>query len=271
MVVDHVKLCNKAAEHIMELLATWRSMYALRYVPIMWIQIVYSAGTIFLLSAAQASSGPRVATQSLSHSLLQAELCIQYLSEAGKSWQTARHVQEILQKLLAQLRTHMEARSLEPIKRRNSKKRKSISNAHPSPPREGSSAIPISRSPTSSLHDSGSPYSSSPERIRNSTFPSSPPTFDAGSNNQYGDYQYVPTYDGDGGFGGAGNFTFSAIPGGGNLNPQNFLTFGDPGFTGFDGRYFQQDYDPNQNAQLESQAYEMDGFDPFWMNDRVFF
>jgi hypothetical protein len=84
----------------MELLGTWRSLYTLRYVPITLIQVVFSAGTVFLLSAVQAASGVRLAQVTFSHSLSQAELCIQYLLESGKSFQCANHIAGILGNLL---------------------------------------------------------------------------------------------------------------------------------------------------------------------------
>jgi hypothetical protein len=245
-------------------------LYALRYVPIMWIQIVYSAGTIFLLAAAQASSGSRIAVQSLSHSLSQVELCIQYLSEAGKSWQTARHVKEILQKLLAQLTTRMETRTLEPGSRRNSKRRKSSLNTRSlSPSREELSAIAVPHSPTSPVHEEDSPFPSSPEQIRNPFFPSSAPSsLNAASYNQYD--QYMSAFGGNGGFGTAGQFGFPGIPGSRNLNPQPFLSFGDPGLTGFDGGHFQQDSDPAQIGHPETQGRGMDAFDHFWASSDFF-
>jgi hypothetical protein len=84
----------------MDLLGTWHSSYTLRYVPIILIQVAFSAGTIFLLSAIQATSGERLARTSLHHSLSQAELCIQYLNEVGQSYQGAKNVADALTNLL---------------------------------------------------------------------------------------------------------------------------------------------------------------------------
>jgi hypothetical protein len=247
------QLCDMAAERIMELLATWRSLYGFRYVPIMWIQIVYSAGTIFLLSAAQARSGPQIVTQSSSHSLLQVELCTQYLSEAGKSWQTAHIVKEILQKLLTQLRTRMETHKLEPSRHA---RRKSNSNAQPSSsPREGSPAIPISHSPMPSL------YPSSPEQIQNSLFLPSVSSSDDlhGINEYFGGFGAGQFGFSDGGNLGAGFFGFSDIPDGGNVNPQTSLTFGDPAnLSDFIETYFQPVPNPDNNTQPEWEGHKMD-------------
>lgn len=84
----------------MELLHTWRSLYTLRFIPITLVQVVFSAGTIFVLSAAHAISGSRLARVTLDRSILSAELCIQYLSETGKSWACANHAMDILKDLL---------------------------------------------------------------------------------------------------------------------------------------------------------------------------
>ncbi|PPQ92012.1 hypothetical protein CVT25_004869 [Psilocybe cyanescens] len=98
--IDHVKLCRRAAENIMELLATWRSLYSLRYCPITLIQTVFSAGTIYLLTAMQAGSGVRIAQKELRHSLDQQKLVMQYLHEIGRSWQCATNIAGILKALM---------------------------------------------------------------------------------------------------------------------------------------------------------------------------
>ena len=97
----------------MELLGTWRSLYSLRYSPITLVQTAFSAGTIFLLVAVQAATGLRVAQESLKHSLSQAQLCVQYLLEIGKSWQCATNIAEILRNLLQeQLKPLLDRRAI---------------------------------------------------------------------------------------------------------------------------------------------------------------
>ncbi|KAJ6565451.1 hypothetical protein DFH09DRAFT_919459 [Mycena vulgaris] len=98
--VDHVKLCKRAAENIMELLETWSSLYTLRYSPPTMLQVVFSSGTVFLLLALQATSSLRLAQASLKSALAQAELCIQYLSESGVTWGAAARTGDILRNLL---------------------------------------------------------------------------------------------------------------------------------------------------------------------------
>ncbi|KAG6852186.1 hypothetical protein C0991_002279, partial [Blastosporella zonata] len=106
-------LCKRAAENIVELLGTWRSLYSLRYAPITLVQTAFSAGTIYLLGAVQAATGLRVAQESLKHALAQAQLCVQYLFEIGKSWQCATNIGEILRRLLQeQLKPLLDKRSI---------------------------------------------------------------------------------------------------------------------------------------------------------------
>ena len=99
----------------MELLATWRSLYTLRYAPITLIQTVFSAGTVYLLWGVQATSGPRVAHKELKTALDQQKLCHQYLVEIGKSWQCATNIAGILKNLMhEQLKPVLERRQLVP-------------------------------------------------------------------------------------------------------------------------------------------------------------
>ncbi|KAG5653175.1 hypothetical protein H0H81_001892 [Sphagnurus paluster] len=114
--IDHVKLCKRAAENIVELLGTWRSLYTLRYAPITLVQTAFSAGTIYLLGAVQAATGLRVAQESLKHALAQAQLCVTYLFEIGKSWQCATNIGEILRKLLQeQLKPLLDRRAIREV------------------------------------------------------------------------------------------------------------------------------------------------------------
>ncbi|KAF5384224.1 hypothetical protein D9615_003446 [Tricholomella constricta] len=114
--IDHVKLCKRAAENIVELLGTWRSLYTLRYAPITLVQTAFSAGTIYLLGAVQAATGLRVAQETLKHCLAQAQLCVQYLREIGKSWQCATNIGEILRRLLQeQLKPLLDRRAIREV------------------------------------------------------------------------------------------------------------------------------------------------------------
>jgi len=111
--IDHVKLCRRAAENIMDNLATWRSLYSLRYCPITLIQTVFSAGTVYLLTAMQASSGVRTAQKELRHSMDQQKLVLQYLQEIGKSWQCATNIADILRNLMhEQLRPLLDRKTI---------------------------------------------------------------------------------------------------------------------------------------------------------------
>ena len=84
----------------MELLSTWRTLYKLRYCPVTLIQTAFSAGTVYLLIAMQASSGTRVARKELRNSLGQETLVQQYLQEIGLSWNCATHISVTLRNLM---------------------------------------------------------------------------------------------------------------------------------------------------------------------------
>ncbi|RXW20856.1 hypothetical protein EST38_g4998 [Candolleomyces aberdarensis] len=109
--IDHYKLCRRAAEHIMDLLAVWRQLYTLRYCPITLVQPLFAAGTIFLLSGVQATSGIRVAQKELKTCVDSIKLLMQYLREIGKSWQCALNIESILRALVEeQLKPAIEKR-----------------------------------------------------------------------------------------------------------------------------------------------------------------
>ena len=80
----------------MLLLGIWHTNYNLRYVSTTHVQFVFSAGTVFVLSAIQAISGPRLGRVTLASSLSQVETCVAYLSIIGDSWESATCAKEIL-------------------------------------------------------------------------------------------------------------------------------------------------------------------------------
>ncbi|KAJ3827917.1 fungal-specific transcription factor domain-containing protein [Lentinula raphanica] len=130
-VIDHVKLCKRAADNIMDLLEIYRALYTLRYVPITPIQIVFAAGTIYVLLAVQATTGLRVAKKELETYVNRAELCIQYLMEIGQSWKCASDIADILKDLIVtQLEPVLERKSVSTIPR---KKNRINSDLDPSP------------------------------------------------------------------------------------------------------------------------------------------
>ncbi|KAJ7062679.1 fungal-specific transcription factor domain-containing protein [Mycena amicta] len=104
--IDHVKasLSKRAAENIMELLKTYRTLYGLKYSSVPLAQLIFAAGTIFLLIAADATSTSRarVAQTALRSALSEAELCIQYLGEIGDAFNTSNLMHGILQNLLVE-------------------------------------------------------------------------------------------------------------------------------------------------------------------------
>ncbi|KAI0312453.1 hypothetical protein OF83DRAFT_1176619 [Amylostereum chailletii] len=113
--VDHVKNCDKAALAIMDLAAAWQAQYTLRYVPITFIQVVSAAGTIFILAALQAASGPRLAQRRLDEARHMTQRTIDYLVEIGESFASARGFADILRSLLErQVQTRVARRMGDP-------------------------------------------------------------------------------------------------------------------------------------------------------------
>ncbi|KAJ3809516.1 hypothetical protein F5876DRAFT_77676 [Lentinula aff. lateritia] len=56
---------GRAADNIMDLLGIYRCLYTVRYVPVAPVQIVFAAGTVYILLAVQATRGLRVAKKDL--------------------------------------------------------------------------------------------------------------------------------------------------------------------------------------------------------------
>ncbi|KAJ6463952.1 hypothetical protein C8R45DRAFT_504466 [Mycena sanguinolenta] len=98
--VDHDKLCTRAAENILELLETWKSLYTLRLVPLTVPQVVFSAGTIFMLRALQATASPRIAHTALNQALAQVETCVKHLNAVAETWISGGRTRDALQAIL---------------------------------------------------------------------------------------------------------------------------------------------------------------------------
>jgi hypothetical protein len=268
--IDHVKLCNRAAENIMELAETYRSLYSLRYVSITWVQVVFSAGTIFILSAVQATSGSRLAHVSLTHSLSQVDLCIQYLTETGRSWNCANNIAGILKNLRKeQLIPRLNMRSIDE-NRISSSNRKGIGLSLQSqisedvkPPLTASS---VGSSSVATMDDDIQSITSSPPTDISNLSGGLRPDWDIGSSiplvwndtmsmtgQQWGDlpYNYMGISSDMSGmdilrqdFGG-----FPGLTGGETLPTQPFMSFGIPGPSGADGDYYQHQYGFSQEQQ----------------------
>jgi hypothetical protein len=98
--LESIQLCKRAAENILDLLETWSARYTLRYAPLTLLQIVFSAGTVFLLLALQATASLRIAHGSLKTALAQVEVCVRSLREMGVTWRTAVRTADILAAVL---------------------------------------------------------------------------------------------------------------------------------------------------------------------------
>ncbi|KAJ7084057.1 hypothetical protein B0H15DRAFT_911499 [Mycena belliarum] len=114
--IDHIKLCRRAAESILELLETWATLYGVRYAPVTLLQVVFSAGTIFLLLALNATAPARlrIAHAALQTALTQVEQCVRYLHEIGLSWRCAARTGDILAAVLRDKLRPVIARRLAP-------------------------------------------------------------------------------------------------------------------------------------------------------------
>jgi len=268
--IDHVKLCNRAAENIMELAETYRTLYSLRYVSVTWIQVVFSAGTVFILSAVQATSGSRLAHVSLNHSLSQVDLCIQYLTETGRSWNCANNIAGILKSLRKeQLIPRLNMRSIDESRISSSRKGNGTSlhsaiSEDIKPPLTGS---PVDSNAATADEDVHS-VTSSPTDISNLTN-SFHPEWELGrgggmpliwndpmasiTGQQWGSndlpFNQMGVSSGLSGmdilrqdFGG-----FPGLTGGETLPTQPFMPFGMPGSSGPDADYYQQQYGFSQD------------------------
>ncbi|KAF7360479.1 Zn(2)-C6 fungal-type domain-containing protein [Mycena venus] len=98
--VDHIKLCICAAENILELVETWSSVYTLRLTPVTMQAAIFSAGTVFLLCALQATASPRIERSKLQAMLTQVQTCIRYLQKMGSTWPSAMRTGNMLQAIL---------------------------------------------------------------------------------------------------------------------------------------------------------------------------
>ena len=165
----------------MELLSTWRTLYKLRYCPVTLIQTAFSAGTVYLLIAMQASSGTRIAQKELRHSLDQETLVQQYLQEMGLSWHCATNISVTLRNLMtAQVRPLLDLMDRRNVstnpglhisadtgndEENNSSRSRSSSRKRPK------LAPQISHPHTMSSGSGQSSLSTSPNHISTSTFP----------------------------------------------------------------------------------------------------
>jgi hypothetical protein len=247
------QVCNKAAENIMDLLGVYRKLYSLRYVPVTIIQVIFSAGTVSLLSAVHATSGLRLAQRSLSDSIAQVQLCMQYLGEIGHSWNCANNIAEILDNLLRErLKPGLEMKSIGPKRRRDSDAKATASTNEPSVSnkigdRSPVKPIPMNRPAKAQPPTAGSaPLSSSPVQYFGE--PSTSRNDIGSSDPQFGSLpSYVKSVMGEAdttdaygtGIAGAddGFATFgTGMPGGFTFAPYPVLVFGEPDPAGVDNQ-----------------------------------
>lgn len=84
---------------MVSLLSKYDDLYGIRFAPNVVMQVTFSAGTVCLLSAVRALSGPRVAEKRLSDSLTQADACVKYLGKIAISYESSQKIKEILENM----------------------------------------------------------------------------------------------------------------------------------------------------------------------------
>nr|ADE10063.1 transcription factor [Tremella fuciformis] len=89
--------CHQASIRILQLTETWRTQHGLRFCPPTMAQVVYTAGTTFLLAAAQAALPERAKA-----ALDNVQSCLNSLREIGMTWAAGSQKASILQRLLAE-------------------------------------------------------------------------------------------------------------------------------------------------------------------------
>lgn len=274
---DHIKICNRAAENIMELLATYRSSFTLRLVPVTLCQVLFSAGTVFLLSAVQASAGVRLASKTLNHSRSQAELCIKYLSEIGRSWNCANNIGGILGNLLQVVDRLVEQRA-------EQRRRRASSASNPPNPlalktgeRPGL-AIPGTPSSFPSHMDNNA-LSVSPEDhfmneplLYHPTLPALDQSFDFGGQ-QFGVDQFVDVLGGGNFVSGSSGAAFAlsgfggGMPGGHTLSSQPFVAVGIPESIA-DDTAFQPAHNAHMPRQQSNSMDDLMTYEQFWIQQQ---
>lgn len=161
----------------------------------------------------------------------------------------------------------METRSLETGQ--HQMETNSPSNAQQMPwSTEGSSVlIPL----TFSMQECYSPFPSSLNQTSQLPIPRSSSGLGPGFSNLYGSGHFVPASGGDDSLAVADHFGFPGIPANSSLTPQPFLSFGDPGLTGFGGEIcdLQTHSEPPHHAQPQSQSLHRgpSTFDQFWAQE----
>ncbi|KAL7424094.1 hypothetical protein Q5752_001679 [Cryptotrichosporon argae] len=89
-----IRRCDRSADHILSLLRTYHTRFNLHFSPPSLINVAFTAGTTFLLSASHHRS-PKIRT----HAVEGAKACVDLL-RAVKAWQAAADQADILEKLV---------------------------------------------------------------------------------------------------------------------------------------------------------------------------
>jgi len=104
-------------------LRSWKAQYStIRFAPITLIQVIFAAGSVYLLLAHQASTGRRIADQKQADALDRVAEVIDFMKELGQSWSGALKIVDIFEKLLDVQRQRMHE-AIELSKARKSSRR----------------------------------------------------------------------------------------------------------------------------------------------------
>ncbi|KAK7042501.1 Zn(2)-C6 fungal-type domain-containing protein [Favolaschia claudopus] len=160
--IDHVKLCVKAAEKILDLVQTWSSLYNLRHSSLTLQQVIFSAGTIFLLRALQASAGPSISHDVLDRALAQTEMCIEYMHEMGQTWESAIRTANLLHWILNDKLRPVVSRRLAQTKEQNV-----LGGRTPSQVESQRGSMPLIPTPPPAMPSYTSPLNQRPSPIAN--------------------------------------------------------------------------------------------------------
>lgn len=104
------------------------------------VQVLFNAGTIFLLRALQATTSPRIAHGALNTALAQVETCLKYLQEVAETWPSGVRTRDTLQAIVND--------RLRPVLARRLAQKSEQASSSAAATRSSSSSSPSSPSPS---------------------------------------------------------------------------------------------------------------------------
>ncbi|TDL15297.1 hypothetical protein BD410DRAFT_796511 [Rickenella mellea] len=95
--LSSINRCTAAADIMMNLIQIWRTKHTLRVTPITFMPAVFSAGTVYLLNAAQDPAKRKASSSNV-------RVLIDVLRETAQSWQCASKMADIFENMLKERR-----------------------------------------------------------------------------------------------------------------------------------------------------------------------